>query len=61
MAKVGRPKGDKNKDYNYTLRMDDDTKKILETYCNENNVSKSVAIREAIILLKKCKNNNSNR
>lgn len=58
MAKVGRPKGNNNKAYNYTLRMDDDTKVILETYCSENNVSKSVAIREAIILLQKHKEKN---
>ena len=61
MAKLGRPKGINNKDYNYTLRMDEDTKVILETYCSENNVSKSVAIREAIFLLKKKKGNNSSR
>lgn len=61
MAKLGRPKGINNKDYNYTLRMDEDTKVILETYCLENNVSKSVAIREAIFLLQKKKGKNRSR
>jgi len=61
MAKLGRPKGINNKDYNYTLRMDEDTKVILETYCSENNVSKSVAIREAIFLLQKKKGKNRSR
>ena len=61
MAKVGRPKGINNKEYNYTLRMDEDTKLILETYCSENNISKSVAIREAIILLQKFKEKNRSR
>lgn len=61
MAKVGRPKGINNKEYNYTLRMDEDTKLILETYCSENNISKSVAIREAIIFLQKFKEKNRSR
>lgn len=49
MGKIGRPKGRNNKEYNYSLRLDEETKSILEEYCTENNVAKSEAIREAIL------------
>ncbi len=48
MANVGRPKGENNKDYNYTIRMDEMTKKRLEAYCKKMSVHKSEAIRDAI-------------
>lgn len=51
MANVGRPRGDNNKDYNYTIRMDETTKNQLETYCEKMGVPKSTAIRKAIWLL----------
>ena len=48
MANVGRPKGENNKDYNYTLRIDEQTRKRLEAYCEKMKVQKSEAIRHAI-------------
>jgi len=51
MANVGRPKGENNKDYNYTIRMDEMTKKRLEAYCKKMSVHKSEAIRDAIWFL----------
>lgn len=48
MAKMGRPKGVNNKEYNYTLRMDEKTKERLEAYCKVMNIAKAEAIREAI-------------
>lgn len=51
MAKVGRPKGDNNKEYNYTIRLDESTKRRLEAYCEKMHIAKSEAIRKAIIEL----------
>lgn len=48
MAKVGRPKGNNNKEYNYTIRLDEAAKRRLEAYCEKMNVAKSEAIRKAI-------------
>ena len=43
-----RPKGENNKDYVCTIRMDKETLNRLETYCRLMNVAKSEAIRDAI-------------
>ena len=51
MARVGRPKGDNNKDYNYTIRLDDATRNRLEAYCVKMQIQKADAIRQAIMLL----------
>lgn len=48
MAKVGRPKGINNKEYNYTIRMDEDTKNRREAYCKKLGIAKAEAIRHAI-------------
>lgn len=48
MANVGRPKGKNNKEYNYTVRMDEKTRKRLEAYCEKMSIQKSEAIRMAI-------------
>lgn len=48
MGNAGRPKGDNNKDYNYTFRMDAITRIRLETYCKKMRIQKSEAIRKAI-------------
>lgn len=48
MKKMGRPKGENNKDYVCTIRMDEKTFNRLETYCRLMNVAKSEAIRDAI-------------
>ena len=51
MARVGRPKGDNNNDYNYTIRLDDATRNRLEAYCVKMQIQKADAIRQAIMLL----------
>ena len=48
MAKVGRPKGKNNKEYNYTLRMDEKTKNRLEMYCRMMRMTKSEVLTKAI-------------
>lgn len=44
-------KGDNNKDYNYTFRMDSLTRIRLEKYCEKMQIQKSEAIRKAIEFL----------
>lgn len=51
MGNVGRQKGDNNKDYNYTFRMDLLTRIRLEKYCEKMQIQKSEAIRKAIEFL----------
>lgn len=51
MKKIGRPKGDNNKDCVCSIRLDDNTLRRLEAYCKKMSVAKSEAIREAIQLL----------
>lgn len=48
MSNAGRPKGKNNKNYNYTVRLDETTRKRLEAYCEKMNIQKSEAIRLAI-------------
>ena len=48
MKKMGRPKGDNNKDCVCTIRMDERTLNRLEAYCRLINKAKSEVIREAI-------------
>ena len=47
-AKMGRPPIDNPKSDRITIRIDKDTKSILEQYCKENNIDKATAVREAI-------------
>lgn len=48
IEKMGRPKGDNNKECGYTVRMDEITLRRLELYCKKMGVLKSQAIRDAI-------------
>ena len=48
MKRMGRPKGDNNKEHGYTIRMDEMTLRRLELYCQKMGVLKSQAIRDAI-------------
>lgn len=48
MKKMGRPKGDNNKDHVCTIRLDEQTYRRLLTYCEKINEAKSTAIRNAI-------------
>lgn len=42
---------DKPKDIKYSIRMDEETEKLLIEYCIEKQISKGEAIRQAIKLL----------
>lgn len=48
MKKMGRPKGENNKEKICTIRMDESTLDRLEAYCNLMQIAKSEAIRNAI-------------
>lgn len=51
MKKMGRPKGDNNKDCVCTIRMDENTMKRLEAYCKLIKKAKSEVIRDAINMI----------
>lgn len=51
MGKMGRPKGNNNKECICSIRMDEQTLKRLEVYCEKMGILKSQAIREAINIL----------
>lgn len=51
MGKVGRPKGENNKDIIFTIRIDGNMQRRLEAYCEERKLAKSEALRQAIELL----------
>ena len=54
--RTGRPKAEKPKTVQYSIRLDVETEKRLHLYCEENNVSRGEAIRNGIhLLLKKQK------
>lgn len=53
MSRIGRPKGNNNKEYIYSLRMDEKTKNRLEAYSRILNKSKSEVLRIAIDNLRK--------
>jgi len=48
----GRPKQEQTKDKRITIRLDEELIKILNKYCQTNNVTESEAIRKAIQQLK---------
>jgi len=48
----GRPKQEQTKDKRVTIRLDEELIKILNKYCQTNNVTESEAIRKAIQQLK---------
>ncbi|RKJ41911.1 CopG family transcriptional regulator [Acutalibacter sp. 1XD8-33] len=49
--KMGRPKADKPKSVNYTIRMDVETEKRLQAYCLKHEIPRSEAIRQGVHLL----------
>jgi predicted DNA-binding protein len=53
MTKMGRPFSDNPKDIKYSIRIDAETEAKLKAYCEENNITKGEAIRQAINLLLK--------
>ena len=51
MSPAGRPKADNPKLSRFSIRLDAETEKKLEEYCNQHNISKGEAIRQGIHLL----------
>mgnify|MGYP002626818518 CR=1 FL=1 len=49
--KTGRPKADNPKAIRYSIRLDADTEKRLQEYCDVKGITKGAAIRKAIELL----------
>lgn len=49
--RTGRPKAENPKDIRYSVRLDAETEKALEEYCDKNNITKGEAIRRGIHLL----------
>lgn len=49
--KMGRPKKENPMDKRITIRMDNETYKILEKYCDSKKVDKAVAVRDGIYKL----------
>lgn len=47
-ARLGRPKSPNAMTERLTIRLDKNTKDILEQYCKENNVDKAEAVRRGI-------------
>lgn len=56
MGKVGRPKGNNNKETIISMRLDEATRNRLEAYCKRMHKSRSEVIREAVDLLVKVVN-----
>ena len=46
--KIGRPKLEKPKSIEIKVRVDEDTNNKINTYCEENEINKSVFLRKAI-------------
>lgn len=58
--KTGRPKADNPKEIRFSIRLDVDTHKRLEEYCNNHNITKGEAVRQGIDMLLSDKKNNGN-
>lgn len=50
-GKVGRPKAEKPKSVNYSIRLDEETERKLLEYCEKHEITKGEAIRQGIHLL----------
>ena len=49
--RTGRPKSENPKTVNYTIRLDVETEKKLQEYCEKHNISRGEAIRRGVGLL----------
>lgn len=49
--RTGRPKAENPKTISHTIRLDAETEKKLQTYCEKYKISKGEAIRQGIHLL----------
>lgn len=50
-SQTGRPKVDKPKDIRFSIRIDNDTNKKLDIYCEKHGITKAEAIRQGIHLV----------
>lgn len=51
MSPVGRPKSENPKQSRFSIRLDADTEKRLQLYCEKHSITKGEAIRQGIHLL----------
>ena len=51
MSPVGRPKAENPKQSRFSVRLDAETEKMLEQYCESRGISKGEAVRRGIHLL----------
>ena len=51
MSPVGRPKSENPKQSRFSIRLDEETEKRLEVYCEQHKITKGEAIRRGIPLL----------
>lgn len=49
--RTGRPKVENPKDIRYSVRLDEDTERKLQKYCDAHKITKGEAIRRGIHLL----------
>lgn len=49
--RTGRPRVDNPKQVRYSVRLDNETEKRLQEYCDRNQITKGEAIRQGIHLL----------
>lgn len=49
--RTGRPKAENPKNINYSIRIDAETEKRLQEYCEKHKLSKGEAFRKGIYLL----------
>lgn len=51
MSPAGRPKAENPKQARFSIRLDAETERKLQEYCEKHNISKGEAIRQGIHLL----------
>lgn len=51
MSPAGRPKAENPKQARFSIRLDAETEKKLQEYCERHSISKGEAIRQGIHLL----------
>lgn len=51
MSPVGRPKAENPKQSRFSIRLDAETERKLEEYCQKHSISKGEAIRRGMHLL----------
>lgn len=49
--KMGRPKAENPKSIRYSIRLDVETERKLEEYCDKHGITKGEAIRRGILLI----------